>query len=290
MTDLEARLLENLDDDAAWLVYGDWLLEHDDVRGTLVQLERRLPASRDRRALEAEIAALVAKHQARWRETLPPEIDVVGWRHGFVTAIAITWSDDAPAQLARALELPVAKFVRCVRLGDPGGVEVDEEEIEDFENYTPPPIEAAALATLALGGATQLELPYVRIGDAGAQALATSPALANLEHLDLRYAGIGDDGIGALAASLPRVRRLHLQRNRIGPVGAVALARLGALVELDLRYNPLGAEGARALAAAPFLPQLARLALYRADVTADGARALATSQLAPSLRNYWRSL
>lgn len=294
MTELEARLLENLDDDATWTVYGDWLLEQGDVRGTLVQLERTRPKLAK---IDQEIADLIATHQARWRDGLPADIAVTGWRHGFITGIAVPWGEDAPARISELVALPALRFARTLRLvepskGEDGDDDEDEDFDEDFDEDGPPPIEAKWLAKLALGHLTALELPYLRIGDAGAKALAKSPALARVETLDLRYAAIGDSGVGALAKQLPAVRRLFLQRNAIGSKGVAALgrAKLPHLVELDLRYNPLGVEGAEALAKAPFVGQLRRLDLYRDDITAEGTAVLAKSALPPALRSYWRGL
>lgn len=292
MIDLEARLVDSPDDAATWQVYADWLLEREDPRGQLVQLEQRLTRSsgRDRVAVQQAIDALRAKHEATWRADLAAEVDVVGWRHGFVAAIAVPWNHDAPALVARSLALPTCRFVRMVRFTAPptAGDEDDdgEDELEEL-----PLVDAIALANLSLGRVTQLELAYLRIGDPGAQALARSDSLGSLLTLDLRYTAIGDAGLAAVVPQLVNVQRLLLQRNAIGAAGVTALARadLPRLTELDLRYNAIGAEGAGALATAGFVGQLASLGLHLDDITTDGARLLASSALPAPLRSYWRS-
>lgn len=291
MQDLEARLLEHPDDEATWQVYADWLLEHGDARGTVIGLEQRLGSERSasaRDALAKEIAAIEAAHAPAWREDLPDAI-VARWKHGFATAIGVTWCENAVAQIAEALALPACRFVRRVwfaaRPMDPD----EEEDIDVYEDGLPMIEHGETLADLELGACTALDLSYLRLGDDNARALAACPALAQLTTLDLRYTELGDDGLAALAPRLASVERLHLQRNRLTARGITAIAKLPRLVELDLRYNALGIAGAEVLASAAFLPQLAKLSLYRADVTPDGVRALGASKLPAPLRMFWRA-
>lgn len=292
---LEQTLRERPDDAGAWLVYGDWLLEHDDPRGALIQLEHRHARARasERAALRREIDALVKRHQARWSAALPVGVTAVAWRYGFVTKIGVLWSEDAPAAIARALREPfvAALAIETRRHGEDG--EEEEEIDEDGEPIEAAPVEIGALAAIELGRLRELDLGYVPIGAPGAEALAAATSLVRLEALDLRYTRIGDDGLAALARSplAGSVRRLRLQRNGITAAGVHALGRFERLVELDLRYNELGPEGAQALLAAPFIGSLARLGLYRTDVGGAGAEELArSSRLAPALRSYWRSV
>jgi uncharacterized protein (TIGR02996 family) len=43
--ELEARLREAPEDEGAWLVYADWLLERGDVRGEVIRLSHQLDTS-----------------------------------------------------------------------------------------------------------------------------------------------------------------------------------------------------------------------------------------------------
>jgi uncharacterized protein (TIGR02996 family) len=290
---LERTLREHPDDEAAWMVYGDWLLEHDDVRGALIQLEHRHARARaaDRAALRREIDELVKQHQRRWSRALPTGVTAQAWKHGFPTKVAVTWSEDAPARIERALR---ERFVSALRIAAPEGAEDGDDEFDDDGEPVPVPlVEIGALAAIDLRALVELDLAYVNVGAPGAEAIAASATLERLEVLDLRYCRIGDRGALALAAApaLGSLRRLRLQRNELTAKGARALQRFERLVELDLRYNDLGADGARALLEAPFIGRLARLELYRADVSDKGARALAgSSRLPPALRSYWRSV
>jgi hypothetical protein len=139
---------------------------------------------------------------------------------------------------------------------------------------------AAALAgSPHLAGLRELELLSQGIGPAGAAALAATPHLTRLVRLsldgnrDLRADGaraivsgpwdematlelacclLFDNAAEAMARSgrLPALVSLNLDRNRIGPAGAVALSQaewLARLIELNLENNPIGHAGARAL-------------------------------------------
>ncbi|WP_331767500.1 hypothetical protein [Embleya sp. NBC_00896] len=294
---LEQALRDHPDDVATWRVYGDRLLAQGDARGTLIRLEQRHAhvGPVEREALAREIAALMEEHRQSWDAALPPGATVLARRYGFATKVAVEWSDDAPALIAGALE---DRFVTALRIGPSADVAEDDHDWDDcFDEednpIPPPPIEAAALATLDLGRLVELDLAHLRIGDPGAQALAASTPGGRIRALDLRYCGIGDAGLAALAASphFGDVRRLHLQRNALTAEGVRSLARFEHLVELDLRYNRIGAEGAEALLAAGFVGSLTRLLLYRGDVSDAGVRKLALApQLSPALRNYWRSV
>ena len=72
--DLAARL--RADDEAAWQVFGDWLLECDDWRGPLVSMERRLAAddAYDQNAYERDLEGFWAEHAKELRVTEDAEV------------------------------------------------------------------------------------------------------------------------------------------------------------------------------------------------------------------------
>jgi hypothetical protein len=152
---------------------------------------------------------------------------------------------------------------------------------------------------LDLSQINSLAIEYTPIGSAGTKLLAACPTLTQLRALDLRYGYLDDEAIEALSGltSPPvfdQLKSLKLQRNRIGPVGARALAaapELARLTTLDLRENPLGQAGAEALAGSPNLAGLNSLYLYFDDVGLEGARALSTSpHLKFEIRRHWAAL
>ncbi|AZM49855.1 hypothetical protein DMB38_32370 [Streptomyces sp. WAC 06738] len=312
---LERTLRERPDDLASWLVYGDRLQERGDPRAELIRLaERRarVAPGGGRKAVEREIDALVAEHRESWDAELPEGVSARERRHGFATAIAVEWDDDAPMLIEQALR--VAPFATALKIvppeSDPAEFDYwDDDTDEDGEPLPSAEVEAGTLATLDLAAFTSVDLSYLRVGALGAKALAVSSyfraeaaggrtlaapaAPGRIGALDLRYCHVGDSGLAALAANpfFTGVRRLHLQHNALTAKGVRALHAFGGLTELDLRYNAIGEEGAEALLAAPFLGSLTRLLLYAADVGDAGARRLAAaSALPPVLRSYWRSV
>lgn len=231
-------------------------------------------------------------------EATPPQEAPPGESPGGDAARAtVTWSEGVADAVAEALADPRVTALR-IEPETPDDTEDeywdDEAAFDEDGNPRPlPPLEAAALAALDLGGLRELDLSYFRIGDPGAEHLASAASTGRIETLDLRYCGLGAKGAAALAgsAAFAGVRRLHLQRNRITAEGVRALTRLTHVEELDLRYNPVGEDGARALAEAPFAPRLRRLRLHRQDVTDAGVRVLASAPRLPSvLRSFWRSV
>ena len=115
--------------------------------------------------------------------------------------------------------------------------------------------------------------------------------LAGLVALDLKNNKLGDLGAVALAQSphLTNLRELDLGYNGIGDAGAEALAQspyLTNLRELDLEYNGIGAAGAVALAQSPHLTNLRVLNLKKNDLGNAGAAALKNS---PYLRRCYIS-
>jgi hypothetical protein len=300
-TPLERSLCEDPNDLAAWRDYSDVLLEQNDARGRLIELDLRLSREvRDdeRKALQSEIDQLTQEYQEDWDAELPKGVQAVARLHGFATKVAITWSPEAPALIAQALE---GRLVTALRIQPSGAAdEADAEYWSDEPDYDeddmplpPPPHEAGAFADVDFGGIRELDLSYLRIGDPGVERLAAATSAGRIETLDLRYCGIGNDGAAALAASgnFSNVRRLHFQYNRLTSDGVRALASFERLEELDLRYNRIGTGGAQALIEAPFAGSLKRLLLYRQDVSDAGVKMLAAApQLPTALRSFWRSV
>src|SRR5262245_58523773 len=91
---LQARLRESPEDWQSWLVYADWLLDQGDIRGSLVQLERRRQdralAVSQRRLAREEIAHIEGEHHPQWRSRWPSAAQVhLQWRSGFVHAMRL---------------------------------------------------------------------------------------------------------------------------------------------------------------------------------------------------------
>ena len=167
-------------------------------------------------------------------------------------------------------------------------------------------LSAADLATLATLGSM---LPALEVLTICQVSFATGPGLQRLTeglgvgalpavtHLGFAGMRVGDAGASALAAALgrgalPRLMSLALHFTAIGDAGLVALApalrRLPALARLRLLGNPLGDEGIAALVAPPppagalplpigGLKKLKLLDLMQTQVTDAGCTALAAA-------------
>lgn len=225
-----------------------------------------------------------------------PEVTVLAERDGRPTSVRIVWSEGAAPRVGWILREPT---VTSVRLAPPARDEDDDTWDEDEDDE---PAGIGDLASLDLSRVEELDVAYLRLGPAGAEALSVAsfvhldPAeekivMGRVRRLDLRYCRVGDAGLRAIAASstFRDVRRLHLQSNRLTDV--TALSAFERLEHLDLRYNDIGARGAAALLDMPFIGRLNRLHLYRTDVGDEGAKMLAAApQLPPALRSLWRSV
>jgi uncharacterized protein (TIGR02996 family) len=254
ITALESQLRAHLDDWDCWLVYGDWLTDQGDERGTFIRLEHRMetePVSpEEKRELQRQMDQLVLTHGDTWKVPAPDGVELV-WSHGFVVGARRSQRYHPRAPLAELLEHPQARMLARLELNHGA---VYNDEIEDLA------------ASPGLSHVTSLALGYNHLDDSAAQALAWSPYTGELTALHLQHNILTEDGVAALAHS----------------------SLLGQLRTLDLRDNPLGPGGARFLAGSPWIARLGLLHLYLDDIGPEGARAL--SQCAhPTLSRYWRA-
>ena len=109
---LEAAIVENPDDDAAYLVYADWLLAQGDPRGELIMLQHDADEATGARktTLRRAANALLDKHAAYFRGPLANTTarhDAV-WRYGFVRKLALQWNEGRHRPSKGALELLAA--------------------------------------------------------------------------------------------------------------------------------------------------------------------------------------
>lgn len=263
---VEASLLADPDDAAAWARYAALLLALGDAHGE--RITRSLAGA-------PELASDRAGRTPAG--VLPADCE---WRHGLVVGATfrVAGRDDA-RRLEWLMADPRSRLLGSLRL------------------VIDPATPARGLALLAaadLGRLRSLRAAYHARGNRVVRALVRQPAL-NLRTLDLRHAGLTDDAAIALARceQLRDLRALHLQRNRLTARGVSALARAPALARLellDLRHNDIGTAGAAALAESPQLGALRSLYLYAGELEPAGVHALASSTTLPrDLVRYWRA-
>ncbi|MEO8704327.1 MAG: TIGR02996 domain-containing protein [Kofleriaceae bacterium] len=128
--ELEAAILANPDDDAAYLVYADYLMARDDPRGQLIVIQAQAeeePEKARRAVLRKAAGALIDQHREYFLGPLA-KLDPSGkrsglvWRCGYVRKLELEWEEDmdpdeADRQLATILVHPSYRFIIELELG-----------------------------------------------------------------------------------------------------------------------------------------------------------------------------
>ncbi len=273
--ELERQIFANLDDPAAYLVYGDWLQARGDPRGSLIALQA---AGAPLAVTEAELIA--AHREVFLGEALdpPPSIE---WFLGFWRALLLTGDTESePPPFARVeplLRLTSARFLRelSLRVGlEPGdtlgaiaalhrtlgvlslsvGDALDDDRV---------------LALREMTALTDVQLRSCR--HVTARGLAGLRDLPRLELLALVGCELDADG-AAMLGSIAQLRRLVLMSDTLDDRALDEVARLGGLHALDLGF----CEALTDAACVPIarLTALRFLSLRSTEITAVGLRRL----------------
>lgn len=227
-------ILEQPDEDAARLMYADWLEERGDARGEFIRVQCELSRAdvAEARRVELEVREwqLQAAHERDWVGPLRGWVESWQFRRGFVEEVTLSARDF----LEHAEDMFQWTPLRSVRL---------------FAAAECIPELAACpyLSRLA-----RLDLSSNNLGNAGVQVLAVSPQLSVLDALDLRGNNIETLGARALTESP------HLTR----------------LTSLDLRDNPIGAVCIQLVALSPYLGRQKPLYLHHDRIQLDAREAL----------------
>lgn len=289
---LFATILENPDDDAARLVYADWLEEHgQQERGELirVQCERaRLPDDDDRqRELFFREEALLAAHGKDWLGKLKPLVKECRYERGFVAWVSLP----GRAFLEKAEKLFALAPLRGIQLTHLGMGKFPAADLAAVPQL-------ARLRSLQLRGAMR---------DAPTRTVLQSPHVQQLERLHLEDTACGEGTIRHLwAKALPQLQTLEfygeglsvhaellsqpkipLREYAVTSMSGVfhrdrviALARtkaLAGLTHLNLRNSPAQVPGATALANSKVMSNLRELVLRSASIGVTGMGAIAAS-------------
>lgn len=197
MTDAELvrAILENPDDDSAYLVYADWLMAQSDPRGELIVLQHDADESdRSRKkALKRAAKELLDKHAQHFLGPLAEfkqgTFDIT-WRYGFARKLTLDWNsarrrkeNDALDLVAEILQHPSFAFAIEMQIG----VVYDEYWSLDLQ---------ALIDTFV-----ELKKPAcVRLLDLG----VTSATRITTDSFEL----------GPLVSALPELRRIRLRERR----------------------------------------------------------------------------
>jgi uncharacterized protein (TIGR02996 family) len=234
---LEADLIQNPDDLATHMAYGDYLAEQGDPRGELIQvqlaLEDEARTSTDRQELLKREDQLFQKH---WHMFIGPLkefiqnrhslLNVVTFRRGWIDTLRIGVLSDGLAQAL--VNTPALRLLRSLRLldvvehsstGESGGLQA-------LETLRAAPW-LAQLRSLALG---DLE------GDGGFRSFPypealtyLGPRVPHLQELHLNVVGVVHS---LLNLRLPHLRLLRLERARISDDQLPEFIRSGLLDSL----------------------------------------------------------
>jgi len=311
---LEAAIVAAPDDRDAYLVYADWLQQHDDIHGQLIALQ----AATDRTGDELQEAerGLLAAHAGALLGALAPSCAVDGpvrirWRWGFADHVRIEHDDErgleAHQLLEQLLSLPIARVVRSLVFGRPCDGEFVYSEVIEALVHLAPRL-APTLRVLELGDFVypdESEMSWVEVGDVSplyaaypeleTLTLQGNVTLGRIEHdrlrsFEVRTGGLSAADVAAIAnARWPRLERLIVwfgddnwgAGGTADDIPALLARAPSGLVQLGLCNAAFTDDIVAHLAAWPDLERLVGLDLSRGTLTDDGAHQLVA--LAPRL-------
>lgn len=274
--DVEEALLQSIlaepEDDAARLIYADWLEEHgrpeQQPRAEFIRVQialANLPANDPQvKALSKREKELWKTHKDDWLQALPELLrpkKTIRFHRGFYEELNLTTSTWSYLGVKLFARNPIFRL----RLSGT----VDRHRTGALAVIP----DLARIRVLDLSGC-HLETPRNTL-----QILFGTPFLSAVHRLEMRKASISSPDLGVLLASplYGRLRHLDLAENAIGLEGARNLASVEqsqGLKELSLAHNPLDDAAARALAGSPHLVGLTRLDLRGIALKAKGRDAL----------------
>ena len=123
--ELEAAIEKDPDDEAAYLVYSDWLQTQDDPRGELIALQAATLRNPSDKEIAARVTELLARNDSALLGELGEHMSVV-WQYGFVRDVKLAHdkNPDVPlAALRQLLEHPSGRFVRSIAFAKTKGVD-----------------------------------------------------------------------------------------------------------------------------------------------------------------------
>jgi uncharacterized protein (TIGR02996 family) len=284
-------ILDAPDDEAARLVFSDWLEEHGDAdRAEFIrvqcELARGVGDEARRESLRLRERELLLAHEREWLGPLVAAVYRAVFVRGFVERVTVH-----AQRLKKAAALfPTAPIRHLVLLGMEDMAVLRKlpqlRRLTTLDLREDCELSADGVGHIAdsphLGGVSHLILRQRRMDDDPAEALAKTPALARLRTLDLYDAWWNVAPLPLLSHSphLAGLTTLILGGYELG-LGDEAVSsfadpgcRLRSLRRLHLSYSEIGDAGARALAGSPHLASLERLDLTGNPIGRAGRRAL----------------
>jgi uncharacterized protein (TIGR02996 family) len=186
-------------DDAARLIYADWLDEHDNApRAEFIRAQCRraglIDASSEHKTLRLREMELLAQHGATWLAPVAYLLRDYTFKRGFVEEATVSSRivPDGLVTLLKRTPLTSLRVVACWR-------------------QTPDQFLPALVGLPELVQLRELRLAGHSLDDAALVCLAAAPYLTNLRVLDLADNPFGEPGLEAILASTP-LASLHILR------------------------------------------------------------------------------
>jgi uncharacterized protein (TIGR02996 family) len=291
--ELEAKILENPDDAAAYLVYADWLQAQGDPRGELIVVQHSLATKPESKAsLTASEKKLFADHAAQLLGPLAKDkerFEDVHWQYGFLKSVKVGVDYDAfesgvrLARLIKALvEHPSARFLQELTFGPDSNDDGETNYEKSLEALVKARPQALRSLFAAEFDSEDCELSWSHLG----KVSGLYSACPKLRKLILRA---GTMTLGEI--SLPEllefaVRTGGLEKANIKSIGAAHWPRLERL-EIWFGTSNYGGDGTikdvAPILAATNLPSVKHLGLMNCEFTDDICKALPASKVLKQL-------
>ena len=233
---LLAAIVAQPDEDTARLVYADWLQEHDDepqaqfIRGW-IKFAKMKGETPKRHKMGKDLRKLEMEHGRQWLQPLGLEGASPNFKRGIAESVAYT---DIEAYFCEEEALFRLLPVRSLCFGTRAGTGFTNEQLHQLAQRP----KLALVRSLELQEHTACDTKYWRelfhsshlanltylrvveckLGDAEAEAIASSPSFANLTTLDLEKNRVRLAGCRALVTSphLTNLANVQLSDNDFG--------------------------------------------------------------------------
>jgi uncharacterized protein (TIGR02996 family) len=291
------QVLADPDDDAARLIYADFLEEIGDPRGEFIRLQCELAEIDELHPRYLDVShrcdQLFFEHGQAWSDELHQDVRKIAFSRGFIDKITIrarAFIKEAE-QLYRTTPVHWLRFnyvkgagpelaeveslakVRCLDLSQ---LKIPEDDMTallmsphlnnlqslDLSNNSALFSQSVATALGAMRSATTLQQLDVPSGSTFLQTLARAGDFPNLQRLSIGYAFADDDISGLAKLRVPNLQALRVHR-QLNAKDCEALAALPVdqLKELDLGSSRPPAKGLKYLAERGALDGIVKLSL-----------------------------
>lgn len=321
---LEKKIDAEPDNDDAWAVYTDWLVEQGDPRGELGAVQERLRTDpKNKELLSAEkklfkdhgdalfgsLVKMMCKPGTKaipsitTREQLGPDARSDDgsapplrprWRAGFITHAFVgypgyDWEGDdvdIPKLLEELMTSPTGRFLTSLNIGMANTMDDGENDYTDIIKRLLKLDGTSRLRRLYIGDVTQeeCEVSWIEIGDVS----KLWPKLSKLQSLTLR----GGSGVKLGSIALPELRELTIITGGLDKknLAAICNAKWPKLEKLDLWFGSksYGAnttlKDLKPIFDGKVFPKVKHLGLNNCEFTDEIAQQLPTAKILKQLQ------